>query len=294
MVKLAIPGRAEPLYMDGYLYNNLTIGRDIIKKDWDLIFLVDGAERSGKSALAQQCAVIFDPDITINQICFTPQEFRKCVLDAKPYTVVIYDEAYTGLTSRGTMSVINRTLVSLLAEIGQRNLIIFVVMPTYFDLDKYVALWRSRALLHVYTGENFERGYFAFYNVDNKKTLYIDGKKYYDYKRVKPNFYGRFPNGYMVPDDQYRQKKRDSLSGRAKEQEAAELKREIEGALLERVLALGDKVTHKVKMEMLGMTPATYYRRLSDYRNSDKGDQEAAEEINPEHSDQNPQNESIE
>lgn len=253
-------------YMDGYLQANLATAARVLRKDWDMIFLVDGGERAGKSVLAQQCAKVLDPSLNIARICFTPQEFKKAVLEADSYTAIIYDEAYTGLNSRAAMSLINRTLVGLLTEIGQRNLIIFVVMPTFFDLDKYVALWRSRALIHIYTGDDFERGYFAFFNADAKKKLYIDGKKYYDYKSIRPNFYGRFTNGYTVDEDAYRRKKRESLTGRAQAQEDEAKRKEVDAALLERVLAIGDKVPHKVKMEMLGMSPATYYRRLSDHR----------------------------
>lgn len=254
-------------WMDGYLKGILDKIKVSVTKDMDLIILVDGPERAGKSTLAQQCAAYCDPTFNISRICFTPDEFRKAVMAAEPGQAIVYDEAYTGLNSRGTMSVINRALVSLLAEIGQKNLIIFVAMPTFFDLDKYVAIWRSKVLLHVYTGDNFERGYFAAYNDTTKKYLYIEGKKFYEYKgRVKPNFFGRFPNRYTVDETAYRQKKTDSLSGRAKQQEEAAKRRELEAALLERVMMLGDKVTHKIKMEMLGMSAATYYRRLNEWR----------------------------
>lgn len=274
-------GTPQAYAMDGYLKGILDESKKAIRKDMDLIFLIDGGERMGKSTLAQQCAYYMDPTIDLSRICFTPDEFRKAIIAAEPYTAVIYDEAYTGLNSRGTMSVINRALVSMLAEIGQKNLIIFVVMPTFFDLDKYVAIWRSRVLLHVFTGQDFERGYFAAYNETTKKYLYIEGKKFYEYKgRVKPNFFGRFPNKYTVDEQAYRQKKKDSLSGRAKQQEEAAKRREVEAELLERVMRLGDKVTHKVKMEMLGMSAATYYRRLSEWREQN-GDAAAPDDLEP-------------
>ena len=85
-------------------------------------------------------------------------------------------------------------------------------MPTFFDLDKYVALWRSRALVHVYTKESFVRGRFAFFNVDRKKVLYVNGKKFYNYSATKANFVGDFKNGYTVDEEAYRQKKKDSLN----------------------------------------------------------------------------------
>jgi hypothetical protein len=110
------------------------------------------------------------------------------------------------------MSDINKTLVSMLAEIRQKNLFVFIVMPTFFDLDKYAAIWRSRGLIHVYTDKGYGRGYFSYYNKDRKKNLYIIGKKFYDYKRPRPNFRGRFTNYYTVDEVEYRQKKLKALS----------------------------------------------------------------------------------
>lgn len=278
-VNLTIEGREISFALDGYLKGVLDEVKHSVTKDMDLIILVDGPERSGKSTLAQQCAAYCDPTFNLARICFTPDEFRKSIMDATPGQAIVYDEAYTGLNSRGTMSVINRALVSMLAEIGQKNLIIFVVMPTFFDLDKYVAIWRSKILLHIYTGEKFQRGFFAAYNESTKKFLYIEGKKFYEYKgRVKPNFFGRFSAQYTVDEQAYRQKKRDSLSGRAKQQEEAAKRRELDSAILERVMMLGDKVTHKVKMEMLGMSAATYYRRLSEWREQN-GDPTTPDEV---------------
>jgi len=153
-------------YIDGYLNSNLKLAKTTIHKDWDMIFCVDGPEGSGKSVLTMQMAYACDPSFNNSRVCFTPSEFRKAILTANKYQAVVYDEAYTGLSSRATMSLINRTLISMLAEIRQRNLFVFIVMPTFFDLDKYVALWRSRALIHVYIGKNFQRGFFSFYNMD--------------------------------------------------------------------------------------------------------------------------------
>lgn len=198
-------------YMDGYLKSNYDIAKKVIQADWDFVFLIDGTEGGGKSVIAQQGATYCDPTFNISRIAFTPEEFQAKIKAAGKYQAVIYDEAYTGLSSRGVMSDINKVLVSMLAEIRQKNLFVFVVMPTFFDLDKYVALWRSRALIHVYTGEEFQRGYFAFYNVDRKKELYILGKKFYSYKQPRYNFNGRFTNYYTVDEKAYRALKLKAL-----------------------------------------------------------------------------------
>ena len=216
----------------------------------------------GKSTLCMQNAFYCDSTLTLDRVTFNPKEFRKAILEAKKYQAVIYDEAYTGLNSRATMSMINRVLVSMLAEIRQKNLFVFVVMPTFFDLDKYVALWRSRALIHVYTGDNFQRGYFAFFNADKKKELYVLGKKFYNYSKPKYNFIGRFTNHYVVDEAAYRLKKLESLKRREAEAAAIEIRIEAQNQLFNRVQETDVGLTHNQKMELLGMKPSNYYIQL--------------------------------
>lgn len=262
---LVFEGTKNQYSMDGYLHQNLQIAKNVIKKDWDMIIAVDGPEGCGKSVFTMQAAYFCDPSLCISRIVFTPEEFRKAVLNAQKFEAVVYDEAYTGLNSRAAMSMINRALVQMLAEIRQKNLFIFVVMPCFFDLDKYVALWRSRALVHAYTGDNFERGYFAFYNSDRKKELFINGKKFYSYTTPRPNFSGRFPNHYVIDESEYRRKK--SLSLKAREQKSIEdaQTRELEDAIFSRVMDLGEEIPHDVKQKILSMPRSTYFWRLRQY-----------------------------
>lgn len=260
----------EKHYMDGFLQTNLDTAKKKIEEDWDMVFIVDGMERSGKSTIAMQIAHYCDPTLTIDRIVFTPKELRKAIIDSEPFQAIVYDEAYTGLSSRATMSLINRTLVTMMAEIGQKNLFILVVMPCFFDLDKYIALFRSRVLIHVYT-KNFQRGYFNFYNVDRKKTLYMFGKKYYNYSKPKPNFRGRFTNHYVVDEIKYRYKKRHSLIDREKKQEEEEKYREIQNQLFDRLMHL-DKIPHSIRMQILSMPQSTYFNKLKQWKEQDQLD----------------------
>jgi hypothetical protein len=193
--------------MDGYLHKNLTTAKIVVKKDWDMLFVVDGIEGGGKSVLAQQMAKYFDYDFNIDKVVFTPTNFEEVVKAANKYSCIVYDEAFAGLSSRAAMSKVNKSLVKMLTEIRQKNLFIIIVLPTFFDLDKYVALWRSRALIHIYKGRGFKRGFFSFYSYDKKKQLYVNGKKYYNYSKPSPNFVGRFRNHYTVDKDEYKKKK---------------------------------------------------------------------------------------
>ena len=161
------------------------------------------------------------------------------------------------------MSLINRTLISMLAEIRQKNLFVFVVMPCFFDLDKYVALWRSRVLIHVYT-DGFKRGYFCFYNVDKKKELYMLGKKFYAYGKPKCNFYGRFTDYYVIDETAYRLKKKNSLLEREKKSAELEKNKEVQDLLFSKLQDM-KTMDHPTRMNILGMTHGAYFYKLKAY-----------------------------
>jgi len=246
--------------------------KKLAKQDWDMIFLYDGYEGSGKSVKAMQDAYYFDPSLTLDRVTFSSNEFRKAVTTAEQYQAVIYDEAFTGLSSRGAMSTINKALVQMLAEIRQKRLFVAIVMPTFFDLDRYAALWRSRALITVYVDDEYRRGKFAYFNGERKKQLYIEGKKFYDYKCVKPSFYGNFTNYYVVDEQAYREKKRLRLSKR--EADAMELatRRSMQQENFIRLLT-DEKTkdwTHSMRSIALNMPEATFYYWLQKWNETGK------------------------
>lgn len=176
----------------------------------DRIYLVDGRERTGKSSFAFQQAKYLCPTFDIEHICFDPKQFLSILRTAPKGSVIVFDEAFRGLSSKGSRSQVNREIVEALMEVGQRNLIIFIVLPTLFLLEIYAAVFRSEALLHVYklkkrraSGER-KRG-VKVYNYEKKKLLYLRGRaKYFSYalpkiKRAKGEFYVKkneqFPQG---------------------------------------------------------------------------------------------------
>jgi len=259
----AFEGTDHEYYIDGYLKDNWDMAKKVIKDDWDMLFVYDGMEGSGKTVKAMQDAFYLDPDPKLlDRYAFSPGQFRKAILSAQPYQAVVYDEAHSGLNARAAMSMINRNLISMLTEIRQKNLFVFVILPTFFDLDKYVALWRSRALIHVYTSTNMQRGYFSFYNASSKKMLYMKGKKLYKYGVQKPNFIGRFTNHYPINELEYRKRKRDALHARENAQADVEIQEMMYSMMWEKIMKLDNILTHNQKMAIMDMKPATYFRRL--------------------------------
>lgn len=202
--------------MDGYLKRNLDIVKDQINfHDNDFVGIVDGFEGVGKSVCAMQCGFYVDPTLTLERICFDTDEFKKQVLMAHKGQCIVYDEAITGAFNREAIQQMNITLIKMMAQIRQKNLFMLLVLPSFFDLDKNLAIWRSKFLIHcVYGPEKFQRGFFKFANLEKKKEIYVNGQKLYRYpgELTKWNFQGRFTNYYPVDEKRYREKKFNSLT----------------------------------------------------------------------------------
>lgn len=255
----------DKFYMDGYLKSNFDIAKKIIRQNFDCLFVIDGSEGFGKSVLAMTLCYYVDPTFNINRICFNAFDFKDQILKADKYQAILFDEAFRGLSAREFYSYVNKNLIQLLAEIRQKNLFIFIVMPSFFDLDKYVALWRSRALIHVYGGNEFKRGFFAFYDYDKKKDLFLMGKKLYSYKKPRPNFFGRFTNFYPVNEEEYKQKKYNAFVEGTKKKERSLANREALEQFNDRILSRTD-LNNEQKMSILNVSIATFYRMLKKYR----------------------------
>ncbi len=176
--------------------------------DWVkiLALIIEGEEGSGKSVLAQQIAKVLHPDFSIDQICFTADEFIKAVSKSKKHECIIFDEAFTGLSSRASLSEVNNLVISMMMEMRQKNLFIIIVMPSLFMLDKYVVLHRAKGVFHVYMNGN-KRGFWRFFNKKDMKYLYFTGKKFYEYQYATHTSFGRFEKQYLVDEAQYRRKK---------------------------------------------------------------------------------------
>jgi hypothetical protein len=204
-------------YMDNKLTVELAkVRKGVTKKDKDHVFAVDGAEGCGKSVFSMQLAATLDPTFCIDRVCFTAPEFTRAIVKAKKGEAVIFDEAFTGLSSRAALSEVNKLLVSLMMEMRQKNLFVIVVMPTFFLLDKYVALWRATGLFHVFTKDG-RRGYWLYFNKYKKKMLYLAGKKYYTYsgKNIpRSGFKGKFYDQYTVDEKEYRKRKKTALESK--------------------------------------------------------------------------------
>jgi len=191
------------------------IKKAVINKDRDFVMVIDGEEGSGKSVLAQQVARKLDPKFCLDNICFNADQFIERLKKAPKYSCIVLDEAFSSANSRSALTEVNRSLIGVATEMRQRNLFVIIVIPSFFDLDKYFALWRCRALFHVYFNKDGSRGSYIIFPKSKKKYLYLTGKKFYDYsKPASPYPVCRFNNFYTVDEIEYRKKKAEAFKKR--------------------------------------------------------------------------------
>jgi len=249
-------------FLDARLKHRLETGviPDLAKRDKDCFIALDGNEGSGKSTLALQIGKFVDPTLDLSRVVFDAETFRAAILKAKKGQCVIFDEAFTGLSSRASLSGVNRTLVSLMMQIRQKNLFVIMVLPTFFLIDKYVALFRSRALIHVYECSG-RRGYFKVYNRRKKKLLYLLGKATYSYSgakwKVSTNFKGRFHGVFALGDNEmeekYREKKLKALEMTEKNpMSAGQVKYREQRDIMLYILRKTSKMTYEQLSNLLG------------------------------------------
>jgi len=197
--------------MDNVLAQSIPrIRHDVLKRDRDKVLVVDGREGTGKSVFAMQLAKSLDADFSADKIFFNHETFIKGLKDPnrKKGDCILLDEAFSSASSRASMSSINRAMITVATEMRQLNLFVIIVLPSFFDLDKYFAIWRCETLFHVYFNKQGKRGQYIIFPFNKKKYLYINGKKHYTYGCVKSPYPPcQFTKTYVVDEAEYRAKK---------------------------------------------------------------------------------------
>lgn len=192
----------QQYFIDGLLKQNLDLIPKWIRQDRDAWFIVSGPEREGKSTLTVQCAAYLDPTFNLDRICFTLEQFVIQLFTAPKYSAIILDEGHKYLASNMAMSKFNKFIVRLMTEIGYKNLIVFICIPSFFELQRYAAMHRSIVLLWVRA-----RSVFYSFNKRRKELLYLLGKRKYDMYAIKPDYFGSFPSTFPLDKQEYEKKK---------------------------------------------------------------------------------------
>ena len=204
-------GGAGTYSMANWTAQQLDKIKDLIsKKDRDYVVVIDGEEGAGKSTFASQMAHYVDRTFDQSMMSLTPDEFLSNINRAKKSQAVVFDEAFTGLASRSSLSQVNKMIVELMMEMRKKNLFVIICIPSVFYLEKYVCLHRARALFHTYISRG-KRGAYFVYNQRKLKQLYIYGKREMSYRNPRVKIYQRFVSSAPIDWVSYEKRKVEAL-----------------------------------------------------------------------------------
>lgn len=212
--------KTDGRYVNEILYENLKIFAEKIVDD--MTFLGIGFSSTlevgtGKSVLFTQIGETWsylmkeihnlDIPFTTKNIVWRPKELMERAFDVPKYSCIILDE----WEDQHYWSEMGMTLRQFFRKCRQLNLFILVIIPNFFQMPMNYAISRSVFAIDVRFTGKFERGTAEFYNFDDKRKLYVLGKKTQNYKCVKSTFIFSFTDGYGVNEEEYRRAKLEDM-----------------------------------------------------------------------------------
>jgi len=265
--------RDEEFYLDGKLKEKLDHVKYIInKKNFDCVFIIDGIERVGKSTLGITCGYyLSDGNFTNENICIDSDDAIKKIETLPDKSILLIDEGSLIFSGRDAMRKEQKKLIKIMNVVGQKNMIFIIVLPCFFDLNKQIAVRRSRFLLHCYADLNLNRGRFAYFGEGKKRVLYQIGKKNFDdYTKPSSEFVARYVDFNPLGKD-YLEKKRKTLFAALHAEDKKDVKQIKADAKREIIFSIEEfefpfKMTKKDKAKMVGVTPVTYYSYLRELK----------------------------
>ena len=175
-----------------YLLTNVDGWRNVVnpKHDKDLVVLILGEERIGKSTLGFEIASYFDKDFTVKNIAWDVKAYKRLVYSVPKCSAIMADEGVSMFFSRNAMSRDNKEAVDLFTICGHQNLLHIICATRLSGLDSYLKDGRIGVIIRVVA-----RGRYKFYSKNKVKSV----KKLPNGKYVWPTC--SFTEGYSYPPE---------------------------------------------------------------------------------------------
>lgn len=222
---MIITWNEKPFYLSSLLKDNLdNYIKGVMKKNTSAVFLIDGRSGLGKTTLTSQLGCYIskqvseymktEPNFSLDSLCWNPEDFIQKLKTAKKGDIIIMDESMI-LSNRSAMSEVNKSVIIMMSLIRSKQIFVMFCVNSIFDLDKNLPLHRADMLIHLYAeDEKFgSRGrYFVVPSVKGKlKSLYILGKKYYNYGVAKPSLRDKFSSFFPFDQQEYESRKQNAI-----------------------------------------------------------------------------------
>ncbi len=164
----------------------------ILKKKWDAVILVTGLERSGKSTLAMTIGwYLSEGNIGINNFCTGANDAMYKLKSLPDHSTLIIDEGSLVFSSKDSLKTEQKDLIKVLNVIGQKSMVLIIVLPSFFDLNKYIAVDRSLFMISTVTDKKFNRGNFNYFGRKTKSRLYKENRAN-STRIIRPDWNGSF------------------------------------------------------------------------------------------------------
>jgi energy-coupling factor transporter ATP-binding protein EcfA2 len=218
-------------FYHGNVWPNIESMRAKISAKHQNVILITGRTGTGKSEFAIQMAKALDPHFTIDNIFWNTDELIKVAASKEnikpPGTAFIFDEAREGTQSLNAMTETNRRMGLFLDTIRSRGYHIFLLQPSYFLFQKSIAIYAADILFHIEKRGNpefynslklglfgddnphepFTRGIGRIYDVNQKKAVYIKGKRMEDMDASSCTWFTFKKSHGIVDWDEYERRK---------------------------------------------------------------------------------------
>lgn len=254
----------EGVYIDGFLKKKLDNIRTLIARNWDALVIIDGKEGSGKSTLGQTIGYyLTDTELTVNNFCAGANDAIEKLRDMPDKSLLIIDEGSLLFSSREALRAEQIQIIKILNVIRQKNMILIIIAPSFFDLNKYISVHRSRFLLHVYTGSDLKRGRVAYFGEKKKAKLYEIGKKNFNsYNKPKADFICSFTDFNPLGHEYDAVKKKSLMESLTTEKKVKpeDVKKELLTKIILNNEKVGFKLTQKQLSELFGVSDRTIQR----------------------------------
>ena len=260
-------------YMCEYLHENLKVMAKAISKDMTFLGIIFSSTLevgTGKSVLTTQIGEDWTEIVNemyglnipfnVDNIVWRPKDLIDRSFHVPKYSCIILDE----WEDSGYWSELGMTLRQFFRKCRQLNLFMLCIIPNWFQLPLSYAVSRSAFAIDVKFGDGFSRGHFDFYGFNNKKDLYIKGKKFHNYYVAKPNFFGNFTDGYGVDEVEYRKRKLEDMEKWDKDEDKGVkslpvIRKEAKAEILQKLLPLISEKNNRKIMAALGISEPTFY-----------------------------------
>lgn len=218
------------LYLEEFLKKKMDNIKYLQYKNWDCLFIICGAEGSGKSTLSFIFGqYLTNLSLTLDNIANGSDDAMEKLKYLPDGSVLILDEAELLFSSRDTMTKEQRQLTKILMIIRQKRMVLILVTPDFFGLSRYIAVNRARFMIRTYTDVTLDRGRYGYWGTKKKARLYQEGKKNFgQYTRPKAQIYGRFLDYKLPFDEKYQKIKFETLMKAFEKKEDKKKKKEIE------------------------------------------------------------------